>query len=131
MQPEKKILKRTYTLSPIEFYRFQLDQIINSKYDILNSTQITILAYIKVYGLKASDMILKDRILTSYNSVKNYFTWLNSKGYIFKEQGEKKNTYINIGVNPKIKLEDSDFVQLTEIKLNAESEEVYHPNFRK
>jgi len=128
------VLKRSYTLSSIEFYKFQLNQIINSKVNQLNDTDLTILAYIHIFGKNSTEVILRDRILTNLNSVRNYISRLTKRGYlhkVYEDDPSKKHSYTDIILNPKIKLLSQNYVQVSVVQLDPESDEVYHVNYRK
>lgn len=133
---------REYTLPKIEFIKFQLDQIINFKNNILNQTEITVLAYVYLYGVNAQNKILEDRILTNVNSIINYISRLNIQGYIIKErlqeelieEGDKKpgkKPYTSLKLNSQITIVEEDYIQISNVKLDTDSDQVYHPNFRK
>lgn len=131
-----KKFRRDYKLPRIEFVKFQLDQTINHTQKILNDTEITILSYIYCYGMDANDKIYKDRILTNMNSVINYVSKLTRAGYLIKEPaiestGVGKKGYSNIYLNPNLRITDEDFIQVSVVTLDHESDEVFHPHFRK
>lgn len=116
--------RRTYTLSPVEFIKFQLNQAINFPIPNLNETDITILAYIYLYKLDAKDKIVKDRILTSITSCHNYFVKLKHMQYILKtEEG-----YV---LNPQLKIIDESFIQINDVNLDLSNSNVNHPYFKK
>lgn len=131
-----KKFRRDYKLPRIEFVKFQLDQTINHTQKILNDTEITILSYIYCYGMDANDKIYKDRILTNMNSVINYVSKLTRAGYLIKEPALESTTvgkkgYSNIYLHPNLKITDEDFIQVSVVTLDHESDEVFHPHFRK
>ena len=115
------MFKREYILPKIEFYKYQLNRSINCPVPVLNDTDITILAYIYVYGDKTTDMIIRDRILTSRNSCVNYIVKLKKMGY-----AEKIDT---LKLNPYLKISDEDFVEIVKVIVTDEKK-VYHPYFR-
>lgn len=122
-------IKREYKLSPIEFYRFQLNNIINGGLPTLSQTDITILAYIYIHGIDSQHLLLTDRIFTHPKSVTNAISSLIQRGYIIKTQIEKgRNT---LTLNPNIKLLSEDFIQISIVTLDPNSEEVYHKYYRK
>lgn len=52
-----------------------------------NTTDLTVLAYLSVYGFKRStkDLIIKSQILRSYNSLENTITRLRKMGLVIKD----------------------------------------------
>lgn len=119
-----KAVKRKYELSPVEFYRRQLEEIINYKYKILTHTDITLMAYIKVYSKDYEINLMRDRIFTNPLSIKNTVSKLKKGGFILKEG----DSYI---LNTKILLQDEDFVQMTTFVRNDSLTEVYHKYYQK
>lgn len=131
-----KKFKREYKLSKIEFIKFQLNQIINHQLTVLHDTDITILAYIYMYGLEATDKILEHRILTSPMSVSNYLSRLTKAGYIVKTpktQAEHKGHkgYSDLSLSPNLLIIEEDFIQIDIVSLDKESDEVYHRHYQK
>ena len=119
----EKVIRR-YSLSPIEFYKFQLNQSINWPFQNLNETDITILAYIHLYKENAKRQIVSDRILTSMSSCHNYFGKLKQMEYIVKIGDE-------YSLNPAIAIISEDFIQVLEVKLDKENSKVNHPYFQR
>lgn len=134
----EKVL-RTFNLSKIEFIKYQLDKIINHSINILNQTEITVLAYVYIYGVSAQQKLLEDRILTNVNSVINYIARLTKSGFLIKEREETeelekkpgKKAYTSLTLNSKIEIYDTDFIEVSMVKLDNNSDTVYHPHFRK
>ena len=50
--PDKKLFKE-FVLPPIEFIKYQLNFIINVPIYVLNDTNLTVLAYVYMYGSKS------------------------------------------------------------------------------
>ena len=126
MQPDKEkqpVFKRTYCLPKIEFIKFQLNQSINVPILVLNDTNLTILAYIYVYGKDAKSMIVGHRILTNVNSCVNYFSQLKAQGYIIQED---KVYYLN----PKIYICTENYTQITQVEIDHTKNEVYHVYYK-
>lgn len=131
----EKVL-RTFSLSKIEFIKYQLDKIINHSINKLNQTEITVIAYVYIYGVDAQQKLLDDRILTNINSVINYIARLTKSGFLIKERegAEKKpgkKAYTSLTINPQIEIYDTDFIEVSMVKLDNDSDLVYHPYFRK
>lgn len=133
-KPVTKVIKKQYILSPLEFYKYQLEQTINYKHRVLNDTDLLVLAYIHVYGKEFGKELLKDRILTHANSVTNYLGNLVKSGFaikIYDESDEsKRKAFTDVKVNPQITILDDSFVQITQIIKDETSEEVYSKNYR-
>ncbi|MBK8156848.1 MAG: hypothetical protein IPK55_13095 [Streptococcus sp.] len=72
-------------MSKTEFIKFQLDQTINHSTNLLNQTEITVLAYVYTHGVNAAQELLNDRILTNSTSIINYISRLTRAGYLIKE----------------------------------------------
>lgn len=121
---EIKKLMREYRLPPIEFVKFQLYQAINFPIPVLNETNITILAYIYYYGPEAKRKIVEDRILTSNNSCVNYIGTLITQNYLQRVNGE-------VILNPKILIQNEDFIQVNVVRIDTSKDEVYHPYYKK
>jgi hypothetical protein len=117
----EKIYKREYKLPKIEFYKYQLNRSINCPEPVLNETDITILAYIYVYGNRTTDMIIRDRILTSRNSCVNYIVKLKKLNYAVKDPDLK--------LNPNLQISDTDYIEVVTIH-KTDEEKVYHPYYR-
>ncbi len=124
--------KREYSLSPIEFIKYQLNQSINFPEPVLNETDITILAYVHAYSGQAKGQILKDRILTSPNSFVNYISKLKNMGYLLKTD-EKVNPRNPKPpqLNPNLLIVGESFIQVTIVKLDPSNAQVYHPYYQK
>ena len=58
-------------VSPVEFYKRQLDIILKNTPNI-TVTKLYLLAYIKVYGQEYKKYVLEDRICTTLDSINNY-----------------------------------------------------------
>ena len=129
------IIKREYKLSPIEFVKFQLNEIINSTVDYLSSTDITLLSYIFWYKDDATDALVRDRIFTNPASVTNSITRLSKQGYLLKEEkpktGQKGKSGYRVFLNPKIEIITENFTQVTILTIDTESKDVYHKYFKK
>lgn len=123
-------LKREYSLSPIEFIKYQLNQAINIPAPKLNETDITILAYVHHYKDKAKDKVLEDRILTSPNSYINYVSKLKGMGYITKEEKTNPKSPAVPIINPLLRLEEEDFITLVIVRKDPNKNEVYHPYYK-
>lgn len=131
-----KKFKRDYKLPKIEFIKFQLDQTINHSQKLLNDTELTILSYVHCYGMNCKDRLFNDRILTNVNSIINYLSKLTIRGYIVKEVASDaphrgKKGYSDISLNPNLQITEEDFIQVSVVQLDPDSDEVYHPHFRK
>jgi len=131
-----KKFKRDYRLSKTEFIKFQLDQTINHSTNLLNQTEITVLAYVYIHGVNAAQELLKDRILTNSTSIINYISRLTRAGYLIKEpkleaDHRGKKGYSDISINPDIVISEDGFIQVSVVTLDPDSDQVYHPNFRK
>ena len=118
-----KTVKRENSYSPAEFYRRQLEEIINFKNRILTESDVTLMAYLKVHEYNYSSALLKDRIFTNASSIKNTVAKLTKLGFLVKDDGLK--------INPKIKLQEEDFVLISIYKVDTTQEEVYHKYYRK
>lgn len=119
-----KILKKEYHLPPIEFVKFQLNNIINFPIPVLNDTNITILAYIYYHGPDAKRKIVEDRILTSNNSCINYIGTLTAQRYLIRTDN-------GVELNPRLFIQDADYIQVNVVKIDTTSNEVYHPYYKK
>lgn len=117
-------LKKEFSFSPVEFYKFQLYQLINVPIPVLNETNITVLAYVHVYKEEASYKIIKDRILTSINSCYNYFSTLKNMGYLIKEDGDK-----SYYLNPQMHIEDNDYLYIIKVGKDESNSTVNHPYY--
>lgn len=124
--------KREYSLSPIEFVKYQLNQSINFPEPVLNETDITILAYVYAYGGGAKKQILKDRILTSPNSFVNYISKLKNMNYILRvdEKVNPRNPRPP-QLNPNLIILKESYIQINIIKLDPSNAEVFHPYYQK
>lgn len=121
------IYQREFNLSPVEFIKFQLYNAINLPNPILNESDITVLAYIHVYGAEAKKKIVEHRIFTNINSFSNYVTRLRSMGYIDStEEGRRKL----LRLNPDIVLVKESYILISNINLDKTSTKVVHPYFK-
>ena len=118
-----KVVKRSYELSPVEFYRYQLEEIINFKYKRLTHTDITLMAYLKVFDKDYENSLMRDRIFTNPLSIKNTVSKLKKAGYLIKGDA--------LTLNPKISLQNEDFVQVTTFTRNDSLTEVFHKYYQK
>jgi hypothetical protein len=120
-------LVKNLSLSPIEFVKFQLNQAINVPVKFLNDTDITVLAYVHVYGKNAKVKCLKEQILTAENSFINYISKLRGMGFI--QKSAPKHTP-NAGIpllNPDLLILNEDFILVTVIKKDPNNAKVYNP----
>lgn len=124
------IYQREFNLSPIEFIKFQLYNSINLPRPVLNESDVTVLAYIHLYGNDAKRKIVEHRIFTNVNSFTNYVSRLRSMGYVEPDptQGRSKDRQ-PLKLNPDIILVDTSHVLLTKINLDKNSNQVNHPYF--
>lgn len=118
-----KVVKREHTLSPVEFYRCQLEQIINFPVKKLTHTDVTLMAYVKVHGANYLTCLMDDRIFTNPLSIKNTVSKLTRAKVLIKDNG--------LQLNPKIVLQEEDFVQMTVFKKDENLKEVYHKYYQK
>lgn len=116
--------KREYDLSPVEFYKFQLNQIINHTVQVVTTTDITLVAYLHVYGESFQDQLLQDRIFINPISIKNAISKLVKLGFLVKENKQIK-------INPAIILVEEDFVQINIVRKDPSKTEVYHKYYKK
>lgn len=116
-------VKREHTLSPVEFYRCQLEEIINFPVRKLTHTDVTLMAYVKVFKDDYLNRLMEDRIFTNPASIKNTVSKLTKSKVLFKDNG--------LHLNPKIALQDEDFVQMTVYKRDESKQEVYHKYYQK
>lgn len=123
--PDKKLFKE-FVLPPIEFIKYQLNFIINVPIYVLNDTNLTVLAYVYMYGSKAKNKIVSDRILMSFNSCVNYMSTLKRQGYLIADP-ENKTGFV---LNPKLKILDEDYTQLIIVRKDQTTNEVYHRHFK-
>lgn len=93
-------------VSKEELVQFQLKFILRAFN--FNDTELFVLAYIAVHGDQATDKILKDKILGSYQTVKNYISRLRKTGVILENN-----------IHPKIKV----FEENLEYTVNLELDE--------
>lgn len=115
-----KLFKREYRVSPVEFYRIQLSFICKD----VNSTKITILAYLYCYGYKeAMKKILEDRIVVSLSSLYNFISTLRKEGLIVGYQED-------IRLIEDIKLIDEDHITLLTLTKDPTKDEVGHKYYR-
>ena len=122
----EKLVKKL-TLSPVEFVKFQLNQAINVPVKMLNDTDITVLAYVQVYGKQAKYKCLKEQVLTAENSFINYISKLRGMGYIQKSKPKGDPLAGTPMLNPDILILDQDFILVTIISKDPENVKVYHP----
>ena len=118
-----KAVKREYNLSPVEFYRCQLEEIINFPVKKLTHTDVTLMAYVKVHGANYLTTLMEDRIFTNPLSVKNTVSKLTRAKVLIKDNG--------LHINPKIILQEEDFVQMTVFKKDENLTQVYHKYYQK
>lgn len=125
------IYQREFNLSPIEFVKFQLYNSINLPSPILNETDVTVLAYIHLYGNEAKKKIVEHRIFTNVNSFTNYVSRLRAMGYVEPDptQGRSKERK-PLRLNPDIILVDHSHILLSKINLDPSSNKVNHPYFK-
>lgn len=117
-----QIFKREYNLPTLEFVKYQLNRSINVPVPSLNDTDITVLAYVYVYGDDTHDKIIEHRILTSRNSCVNYIVKFKRMGYVIKdEQG--------LRLQPNLKITNEPFTEVSIVKPTDE-ERVFHPFFQ-
>ena len=124
------IYQREFNLSPIEFIKFQLYNSINLPSPILNETDVTVLAYIHLYGNNAKKKIVEHRIFTNVNSFTNYVSRLRSMEYVEPDptQGRSKERK-PLRLNPNIVILDHSHILVTKINLDPTSDKVNHPYF--
>jgi len=121
-------LKQELSLSPIEFIKFQLNQAINTPASVLNDTDITILAYVYLYGKDAKITCLKHQILTSSNSFINYISKLKNLGYLERQEGKiNPRNPIPPKLNKNIQISDNSFILVSIIHKDDQNVKVYHP----
>lgn len=125
------IYQREFKLSPIEFVKFQLYNSINLPTPLLNETDVTVLAYIYLYGNAAKKKIIDHRILTNVNSFTNYVSRLRSMDYIEPDnvKGRSKDRK-PLKLNPNIIIVNESHVQITKIELDNTSSKVNHPYYK-
>jgi hypothetical protein len=122
----EKLVKKL-TLSPIEFVKFQLNQVINVPVKMLNDTDITVLAYVHVYGKQSKYKCLKEQVLTAENSFINYISKLRGMGYIQKSKPKGDPLAGVPMLNPDILILNEDFILMTVITKDPDNVKVYHP----
>ena len=118
-----KPLKKEEIISPVEFYKRQLEEILSNQ-DNINDTKLYLLSYIKVYGQEYKKEVLASRICTSMDSINNYESVLRSYNLI---QGYWPDTVIN----PEIKLQNSDYIYITYVKMDQSLNDVKHKIYKK
>lgn len=115
-----KLFKREYKVSPVEFYRKQLESICP---DVKN-TKLTILAYLYHYGYQeALKKILEDGIVISLSSLYNFISALRKEGLIIGYEED-------IQLVPEIKLCDDNHVIILTLTKDSSKHEVGHKHFR-
>jgi hypothetical protein len=122
----EKLVKKL-SLSPIEFAKFQLNQAINVPLKVLNDTDITVLAYVHVYGNNAKHKCLREQILTAENSFINYISKLRGAGYIEKALPKGVKGERNLKLNPSLLILDEDFMLVTIVSKDPNNVKVYNP----
>lgn len=116
-----KVYRRSFKVSPVEFYRIQLEHICNG----VNQTKLTILAYLYYYGYtKGVEKILEDRIVVSMSSLYNFTSTMRKEGLIVGYEDD-------IRLNEEIKLVDDPHVTLFFLDIDESKDEVNHKHFRK
>ena len=113
---------RTYEVSTVEFYKKQLEEILE-KIPNINDTKLYLLAYIKTYGEDYKEHVLKSRICTSLESVSNFESSLRKMNLLHGYWPDAK-------LNPDIKLIDSDHLVLAVFK-KVDTDEINHRNYQK
>lgn len=115
-----KLLKREYSVHPVEFYRIQLGFIIPE----INNTKLTILAYIAAYGYpEGRDQILIDNIVTSKSSLHNFVSEMRTKGII---EGYGDQTKLV----DEIMLCNEDHITLLTLRKDSNKNEIGHRYFK-
>ena len=125
------IYQREFKLSPVEFVKFQLYNSINLPIPILNETDITVLAYIHLYGNDSKKKIVDHRIFTSVSSFTNYVSRLRSMGYIEADptKGRSKERK-PLRLNPNLVIVPNDHILLSKVHLDTNSDKVNHPYYK-
>lgn len=123
-RPSVNLYQKTYRLPIVEFYKFQLNISINLPVHVLNDTDVTILAYVVVYGEEAKRKIVEDRILTSPFGCLNYLRTLCDMNYLVKEV--HKGRAATYKINPKILLINEPFKMILSVEPNIEDHANFH-----
>lgn len=115
-----KLFIRNYDVSPVEFYRQQLQFICPD----VNNTKLTLLAYLYHYGYKeALERIIEDRIVVSMSSLYNFICNLRKEGLIVGYEEEIK-------LVEDIKLCEENHITLLTLRKDPTKNEVEHKYFR-
>lgn len=113
---------RKYEVSPVEFYKKQLEEIL-ARVPNINETKLYLLAYIKTYGEDYKEHVLKSRICTSLESVSNFESSLRKMNLLHGYWPEAK-------LNPEIQLIDTDHLILAVFK-KIDTDEINHRNYQR
>lgn len=117
-----KPILRTEIISPVEFYRRQLVEILAN--EDISETKIYILAFIKVYGSDYKKHLLESRLCTSLDSIKNYESNLRRCNFI-------SGYHPDIKLNPNIQLQDTNYVLFTFVQIDSNTKDIGHKNYKK
>jgi hypothetical protein len=110
-------------VSPVEFYKRQLDIILKNTPNI-TITKLYLLAYIKVYGQGYKDFVLKDRICTTLDSINNYESELRRMKLL-------QFYWPDAQINPEIELREESILIFNGIFLDPSKDTVEHKNYGK
>lgn len=108
-------------LSKVEFYKRQLDVILEGK--DTTDTKKYILAYFIVYGKDYKEKVLESRISTSQDSMNNYESALRRENLIHGH-------WPDAVLNPDITLVHTPYVLITEYSFDEKQDHVNHRNFK-
>ena len=110
-------------VSPVEFYKRQLDIILKNTPNI-TVTKLYLLAYIKVYGQDYKKYVLEDRICTTLDSINNYESELRRMKLL-------QFYWPDAQINPEIQLKEDSILIFNGIFLDSTKNTVEHKNYGK
>lgn len=99
-------------VNKIELIKFQIKWIVHPNF-LLTDKDLTILAYVYLYGGKAIEKMLDDKISSSQKSLENYISRFRKLTLI---EGLRENT----SLNPNIKISVRNLSYTIQFKLDVE-----------
>ena len=104
------VLVRNYEVSPTEFFKKQLEDILE-KVPNINNTKLHLLSYIHHYGQGYKQKVLEDGICTSMESINNFESSLRKMNLLH-------GYWPDAHLNPDIKLESKNAMILSFYKIS-------------